>query len=153
MEITYRETTVADIDLLARLRLAFLAEFHATDDRDPNLLAAARDYFAAAVPRGDFIGFFAESDGQVVGVGGMVINRLPPSTTNFPGREAYIVNMYTHPAWRGRGIAARIVALLTERARQEKCRRAILRAVPQARPIYTRAGFDAAGSVMELKLQ
>jgi predicted GNAT family acetyltransferase len=52
------------------------------------------------------------------------------------------MNMYTVPAWRGRGIASSLLQHMLA----ANCRRVILHAAPRAVPIYLRAGFASSYS-------
>jgi GNAT superfamily N-acetyltransferase len=65
---------------------------------------------------------------------------------------AYIMNMYTLPRHRGRGIATELLARLVAHARQKDCARAFLHALANARSIYERAGFLPDDSEMRLDL-
>jgi GNAT superfamily N-acetyltransferase len=68
------------------------------------------------------------------------------------GREAYIMNMYTRPQWRGQGIATAIFRRLLEIARQKDCTRVALHALPPGRPIYEKEGFVVGDKEMRLDL-
>src|SRR3954447_20733157 len=112
-EIAYRLATVAEIDQLIRLRVAMQSE---VGHGDPSYWSALerelKPYFAISIPSGEFIAYVAEADGRIVGTSGMVFHQHPPSGGNLSGREAYIMNMYTLPEFRGRGIATELLRLL-----------------------------------------
>src|SRR4051794_2436412 len=120
-DLDIRFATAGDVESLVSLRVAFLAEVSGADTADAALLAALRRYFAAAVPAGEFVAAVAEHDGRVVASSGMVYHRHPPSPGNLAGCEAYVMNMYTLPAWRGRGLATALLARLVDVARAGGC--------------------------------
>lgn len=71
MDINYRRATLDDVDVLVAFRLRFLAD-RAGSERAPaeDILANhLRDYFREAMPRGAFIAWLAERDGDVVAYG------------------------------------------------------------------------------------
>src|ERR1044071_4150029 len=100
-----RLATLDDVDELVRLRLDFLAEVSSLKDGVDvgELGAAMRGYFARKMPSGEFLAWVAESEGAIVATSGVTIFERPPNGGNVAGLEAYLSNMYTLPAWRGRG--------------------------------------------------
>jgi len=64
-----------------------------------------------------------------------------------------MMNMYTLPAWRGRGIATALLRHLIQLARQTNCSRVSLHATPKAVPVYARLDFKSADAEMRLALQ
>lgn len=96
--------------------------------------------------------WLAECDGEIIGTSGLVFFQRPPSFNNITGCDAYIMNMYTLPAWRGRGVASTLLARVLEYVKTTGSRHVFLHATPQGRPIYLRAGFQESSEVMELSL-
>jgi len=72
------------------------------------------------------------ADGRVVGTG-----RLLP--------DGHIGRMAVLPGWRKRGVGARILNALMERARERGIKRIVLNAQTHAAPFYVRHGFVAFG--------
>jgi GNAT superfamily N-acetyltransferase len=152
-EITFRRADSADVPALIELRAAFLAEVAGSGPAEPALLPALSRYFSAAVPSGEFIAFLAVAGGRIIAASGLVFHRYPPSARNLQGLEAYVMNMYTLPAWRGKGIASALLWKLMEVARASNCSRVRLHALPKAQPIYARAGFASAEGEMQFDLR
>jgi GNAT superfamily N-acetyltransferase len=151
-EVTVRLATVADVPVLVQMRAAFLAEVMEANPADPALLEALEKYFSTAVPAGEFVAYLAVAEGQVVGTSGLVYHRHPPSPRNLTACEAYVMNMYTLPAWRGRGIAATLLDHLLVLAREHGCSRVALHAMAKATPLYQRAGFKPVHGEMRVEL-
>jgi GNAT superfamily N-acetyltransferase len=151
--VACRQATAADISSLVELRTAFLAEVAGADPKDPALMQALWRYFSQTIPNGEFIAFLALAGGHAVAASGLVYHRHPPSATNLEGREAYVLNMYTLPAWRGRGIASALLRELVAVARKSNCRRIRLHAFPRAVSLYARAEFVPVKDEMELILR
>lgn len=151
---TVRRATLADLDTIVDLRILFRRETSRDKNFDEEPLAAAtRRYAADKMPAGEFEVWLAEADGAVVGIGGMMLFERPPLDWNLEGREAYLMNMYTVPAWRGRGIGAALVGEMVEHARSVGVKRVWLHTTEGARSLYERAGFVAAPHQMELILR
>ena len=148
-----RLATATDVHSLDALRMAFLAEVSGADPADAALLAALRRYFAAAVPAGEFVAAVADHGGRVVASIGLAYHRLPPSPTNPAGCEPYVMNMYTLPAWRGRGPATALLGRSADVARGGGCCRVCPHTLPLARSVYARAGFVPGDGEMRLDLR
>src|SRR5262245_17401140 len=105
---TIRRATLDDLEALTRLRLALFRDMDELRDEHEtaDLAEAVRHFLATDLPTGRFIAWVVLDDaGTAIGCGGLVFVQKPPSMGNYSGREAYVMNMYTLPEWRGRGIA------------------------------------------------
>lgn len=130
----------------------FLAELTGCDPNDPAFLDAMSRYFAKKLEPGEFIAYVAVADGRVVATTGLIVRQNPPSAKNLEGREAFVLNVFTVPAFRGRGIATALLERTIAAAREARCGRVVLHAAEKAVPIYTRAGFVPVKSEMRLEL-
>ncbi|HEX5324642.1 MAG TPA: GNAT family N-acetyltransferase [Capsulimonadaceae bacterium] len=153
-EYHIRRATPADIPILAELRLDFLRETASFFKREVSaaLEKATRDYLSKAVPSGDFIAWLAEADGQVVATSGLVFFQRPPTPGSLSGLDAYVLNMYTLPDWRGKGIATALLKQIIEYVKTTPARRVSLRATDAGRAIYDKFGFRVSGDYMDLVL-
>ena len=142
-EMEIRRATASDIDQLARLRAKLLAEMGQCDaSHDTKELAnAARFYFRKSIPSGAFAAFVAVDDEKIVGMSGIVIHNNPPVFGNPEGREAYIMNMYTLPAYRRKGIATRLFEASLGFIKRKRINTVWLRASPFGKPLYRKYGF------------
>jgi ribosomal protein S18 acetylase RimI-like enzyme len=144
--VTIRQATVDDIPDLVRLRRMM---FESMGFDDPAKLdagdAAAADYFAKAIPSGEFLGWLAVTpEGEAVSTSGLVIDQHPPGPGNLSGKTGYIMNVVTHPAYRRRGLARRLVqAALASLNERGDIQRAELHATDMGRPLYEDLGFLA----------
>jgi GNAT superfamily N-acetyltransferase len=144
-EIAIRQATVDDIPDLVRLRRMM---FEAMGFDDPAKLdagdAAAVDYFAQAIPSGEFQGWLAVTpEGEAVSTSGLVIDQHPPGPGNLSGKTGYIMNVVTHPAYRRRGLARRLMQVTLAWLDELGIRRAELHATDMGRPLYESLGFAA----------
>lgn len=144
-EITVRQATVDDISDLVRLRRMM---FESMGFDDPAKLdagdAAAASYFAQAIPDGEFRGWLAITPaGEAVSTIGLVIDQHPPGPGNLSGKTGYIMNVVTHPAYRRRGLARRLMQVALAWLDERGIRRAELHATDMGRPLYEELGFAA----------
>ncbi len=136
-EWAVRRADVTDADSIARLRLAFVREFRGVDDEE-SLRSTVREYLEHALPAGEVAVWLAETDGLAVGTGAVTVyERMMMSGV---GREGYVLNMYTVPEWRQKGIGSAIVAAIVDHARSEQMQLALI-ATDAGRLIYERADF------------
>jgi GNAT superfamily N-acetyltransferase len=143
---------VQDVEALTRLRLELLDEAGELEGGpEPAVLAASiRQYLAASLPAERFLAWVAEADGAIVATSGLVLLEKPPSAGNPNGLEAYLMNMYTVPGWRGRGLATRLLAEVIAYVKTTPARRLSLHCTEAGRCIYLRAGFVESGNEMRL---
>jgi len=89
-------------------------------------------------------------EGRVVATSGLMLYRRPPTVGNLSGREGFLTNMYTMPAWRGRGLATALLAEVLAFVKNTGVHRIRLHATEAGRPVYLKAGFTSKTSAMEL---
>jgi GNAT superfamily N-acetyltransferase len=138
-----RKASVEDMDELIRLRLALLRttrEVETLKD-EAALVESTRRYFARTIPSGRFHAWVAEAEGRTVACSGLIPFERPPMPDTLASLEVYILNMYTEPGWRGRGIARALFTELIRFSRELDAGRVLLHATPDGRPLYEAMGF------------
>lgn len=150
--ITYRKATIEDIDDLIKLRITFIKEIMNIDhDHDDQLVGEAlKDYFNKTLKDNNFISWLAIEDDKIVGTSGLSFYTLPPSYKNVTGNVAYIMNMYTIPSYRGRGIATYLFEKIVLEAKSRGFKKICLHATEMGKPLYTKFGFKETSGEMEL---
>lgn len=138
-----RLATVSDAVLLGTMRIAMRCE---RETLPPPVDAAAFreaniDYFRNAIADGSYVGIIAEENNVPVGMGGICLHLHPPSYAVPNGKTACLLNMYTIPTARGRGVAGSILNALVEKARQLQCHKVFLNASDMGKPLYQKFGF------------
>ncbi|TMP95769.1 MAG: GNAT family N-acetyltransferase [Verrucomicrobia bacterium] len=123
-----RLATPVDADTIARHRARM---FQDMGEVPPNLFetfrAKSRDRLHDALARGEYIGWMAspENDSNIiVGGAGVHLQRTLPHPLSrsvlAEGRLGIIVNVFTEPEWRRRGIAEMLLRRIIEWARAER---------------------------------
>ena len=139
----FRRATVRDIPALVRHRVEMHRSMKAVPDRVAALIASSfRRHLRRALTRGEYLGWVAARDGEVVAGAGVVLRPLlPRPSAPRGGREAYVLNVFTEPGHRRRGLACRLVREILSWARREGAVRVSLHASDQGRPVYEALGF------------
>lgn len=151
MDLIYKRATVEDIDLLTETRVEVLrAANQLSADID---MSQVRDqsgaYYRQALADNSHIAYLVFQGDKVVGTGGVSFFRVMPTYHNPSGYKAYIMNIYTHPACRRRGIAYQTLDLLVNASQERGITAISLEATDMGRPLYEKYGFAAMNSEME----
>ena len=152
MNIEYRWASLEMLDTLVSTRIEVLRAANRLDAGADlsEVEAQSRRYYREALADGSHAGLLAYDGEQFVGAGGISYYRVMPTVHNPSGEKAYVMNMYVRPAYRRRGIAAHMLALLTAHARRRGICQISLEATEAGRPLYERFGFVPMESEMEL---
>ena len=138
-----RQANINDLDELVQLRIDLMREVGSLKEGvdEAALETATRRYFVEKLPKGGFLAWVAEADGRVVGISGLILFDRPPTADNLSGLEGYVLNMYTMPEWRGKGIGTALLNEIIKFAKTTDARRLRLHATPAGRPVYEKALF------------
>lgn len=148
-DIELRRAGAGDAALLTELRKTVLLDANklpaGTDlsGMDAALLA----YFSDETKHTTFLALQGDA---VVGVGSADYHTEMPTCANPSGKCAFLMNVYTAPGHRRRGIAARIVEKLVEDARARGVGSILLEATREGAPLYRKLGFVEAKGYMRL---
>jgi GNAT superfamily N-acetyltransferase len=118
-----------------------------------SLRAAAETALAGALARGQCVGWLLTPDGEpgmVVAGAGVQLRDVLPHPVDIggeagvaAGRHGIVLNVFTEPAWRRRGLAKLLMRHVLEWARAQRLDRLVLHASAEARALYERLGFVA----------
>ena len=147
-----RRATAADSEVVVRLRVAFLREIAAAERRPfpESIESSTRDYVRRTLGSGDLRVWFAEADGRVAGCCALILFDRPPSFGNPAGLAAYLLNVYTLPEFRRKGIASRLVEEALRHARELGAGRMFLHTSAAGRALYEKVGFKVKDNEMDL---
>lgn len=153
--IEYRKAALGDMDELVRLRIEFLKEAQniESDSNDADVRKALENYLDGAMKNNAFIAWVAVDDNRIVATSGLCFLTVPPTYKNPEGTVAYIMNMYTRPDYRNRGIANGLFEKTLDEAKNLGYRHFSLHATEKGRPLYARHGFTSSGDEMVFKLE
>jgi len=146
-----RRATQADIPALVSLRMGLFCEVGELSDplADLDLWQATSAYFSTTQADDSARSWVAEVGDEVVASGTLALFVRPPYPGNLSGREAYLLNMYTLPAYRKQGMASALLDAMVAHASAEQLGKVWLHASEQGRPLYERMGFVANPACLE----
>ncbi|MFW9971023.1 MAG: GNAT family N-acetyltransferase [Candidatus Odinarchaeota archaeon] len=138
-----RKATLNDLEKLIDFRVKFLEEIQTPpSDMDMEIFRnELKDYLLDKIPCNEFIAWLAESDNEVIATSGLSFLQKPPHFINITGKFAYIMNMYTIPKWRRKGIASALLEKLLEEIKKKGIQSVTLHATQDGRPLYENYGF------------
>lgn len=151
MNLRYRKADVSDIDILTSTRIEVLrAANRLSDDVDmDNVRVASYEYYRKALNDNSHTAYLVLDDDVFVGAGAISYYQVMPTYHNPSGIKGYIMNMYTKPDYRRKGIAFRTLELLVEDARYRGVSAISLEATEMGRPLYEKFGFISSKDEME----
>lgn len=148
----YKKATLDDIDELVRTRTIVLrAANKLSEDVDMSEVEQeSYAYYNKALETGEHIAYLVYDGGTFIGAGGVSFYQVMPTYHNSSGKKAYIMNMYTAPEYRRRGIALHTLDLLVKDAKEQGVLQIALEATDMGRPLYEKYGFVRMKDEMEL---
>jgi GNAT superfamily N-acetyltransferase len=112
------------------------------------LRAKARARLKKWLDSGDYVGWLATPADQpemVVGGAGVQLQPILPRPVNpstvGEGRQGTVVNVFTEPQWRRRGVAGLLMKEIITWSKDEHLDRLLLHASDEGRSVYERLGF------------
>jgi len=142
-KIRVREITVGEVDLLTTYRLAYLTEMQGerNEEYQQKLKSELNQYFSDALAEDRFFAFLAEQESEILSFGAMVIKKIPGDFNQSSYLEGDILNMYTVPFARRKGISAIILQELVNEAHNRGISKISLHTSKDGEKLYRKFGF------------
>ena len=154
--LVYRKLCPDDRDLFIRLRLDFINEFHKDVDETEKekLKTSLQNYFDRHIKNDGFIGIICEYDQKIISVAYLIIDEWPPNRKFINGKIGTLLNVYTYPEYRKKGIATDVIKRIIEEAKKQNVSIIDLLATEDGESVYKKLGFlENEDKSMRLKLQ
>jgi len=145
-----RRATLADVGTIAHHRVAMFRDMGELEEGGADALhQATLAFLRRLMPAGEYVGWLAsplDRPTEVVAGAGAQVRALLPrpvgdGQTLRTGPEAIVVNVYTEPAWRRRGVARTLMEHVIAWAREQAMGRLVLHASKDGRALYEQLGF------------
>ena len=148
----FKKASIKDIDILTKTRIEVLrAANELSDDADMSLVGQeSYDYYKQCFAKDIHVAYLVYYKEEFVSCGGVSFYTVMPTYHNASGKKAYIMNMYTRPEYRRRGIAIKTLDLLVQEAKSRDITQILLQATSIGRKLYERYGFVAIEDEMGL---
>lgn len=154
-DIKIRETGPSEIALLIKYRISYLTEMQG--ERAPEYISELESnlqkYFTEALSEKRIFAYIATIDEKPVSFGAMVIKKIPGDFNKPFYLEGDILNMYTIPEARRRGISSVVLEHLIAGARERGISKISLHTSKYGEKLYRKYGFtEAVYPILELPL-
>ncbi len=148
-----RTATVSDLDTIMRHRRRMYYDMGFVEETDLDAMeSTTAPFIKAGLENGSYRGWLMVTPDGVVAGGGVMIVPLPSSPSDPSPRRAKILNMYTEPEYRGRGLATSIIEAMVEWCREQGFGWVTLHASDAGRHLYEKVGFKPTNEMrLELK--
>jgi GNAT superfamily N-acetyltransferase len=142
-DIVIREATTLDIPEILRHRRGMYEDMDYKDsDALAAMISATAPYLAKAVAEGSFRTWLALLDGRPVASGSVLISPWPSHPYDGQCKRATILNVYTSPEHRRKGIARRLMRTMIEWCKTEQFAAVYLHASKDGGSLYEQLGFE-----------
>lgn len=143
-EIHYINADESDAYLLADYRIEFLEEYWGKQKKEDadKLRNNLVKYFSESIKNKSYICWLAKEKEKVVGIGGITLRNQPGNFKNPTGKVGYILNMYTVPSHRCKGIGMHILNKLISSAKERGYFMFELHATIEGKRLYQKNGFQ-----------
>jgi GNAT superfamily N-acetyltransferase len=154
-EFVLRAATVEDAGIIAQHRALMWRDMgELPNELWDELVAAAEAQLRTGLANGDYVGWLAAPGAQpehiIAGAGVTLRKSLPsPRRKNgitigvAHGRLGLVINVFTEPEWRRRGVARLLLQRIVNWSREQQLDRLVLHASDAGRPLYEQLGFVA----------
>lgn len=142
-KLTVRQAEVGDIPAMIAMRLALFQDLgYLPPDADTTeVVRANQAYLSRKLQSDEFVGWLAEYEGRAVATASLVVLEKMPTAANLTGLEAYLMGVYTAPAFRRMGAGELLVRQAIAYTQERGIPRLSLHASDHGRPLYERLGF------------
>jgi GNAT superfamily N-acetyltransferase len=144
IEIEFKKVGIEHLEILVDLRIEFIKDIHPEIDLQllNKIQKATLIYFTDLLNNNSYIGFIGtNNNGEVVCTAGLLIYYLPPLKDENYRKIGHVLNFYTKPAYRKRGVGLKLMNYIKDTATHEKIHRLVLNSTKIGYSVYKKAGF------------
>ena len=153
---TVRRASMADADALVSHRIKMFEDMDVLsrpDEKTEPLARAFRAWLERAMAEGTYVAWIVEAShpgeaAEIVSGGGATLIPWPPGPRYLGTRLAFVYNVYTEPAHRGRGLARKVMDAIHEFCRADGIGSIALNASTFGQPLYESLGYRITDSPM-----
>jgi len=142
--VVFRKLNENDRDLFVSLRIIFLKDCFNDKLNDTNkeqIENSLKIYFDEHIRKNDFIGIVGEYNGNIVSTAYLFIFDYPVNPNLINGKVGRLLNVYTFPEYRKKGIAKILIEEIIKEAKSIGVNRINLNATEAGYNLYKILGF------------
>jgi GNAT superfamily N-acetyltransferase len=153
-EITIREAVPQDLETILHQRRSMFRDMgEGSVEQLDRMVEMARPWVARVLADGTYRHWLAvDASGCVAGGGGVLLSPWPANPFDACTERAIILNVYTEPEFRRRGVARQVMGAILGEIKAYGLRGANLHASDEGRRLYEELGFKATNE-MRLKFE
>ena len=154
-KIQIREIGLSEVELLTNYRMAYLTEMQGERSEEFRIQLGEEltQYFSLALAEDRLFAFLAEQDCEPLSFGAMILKKIPGDFNQTSYLEGDILNMYTVPFARRKGISALILERLIKEAGRRGVSKISLHTSTDGEKLYRKFEFrEPVYPVLELCL-
>ena len=143
LEITIREAGEDDLETILHHRRSMFRDMgEGTVEELARMVEVARPWLKKALADGGYRHWLAiDGTGRVAGGGGILLSTWPANPHDPCVERAVILNVYTEPEFRRRGVARQIMEVILSWVKARGLRSVNLHASAEGRHLYEALGF------------
>jgi ribosomal protein S18 acetylase RimI-like enzyme len=144
MEIEFKKVGIEYLETLVDLRIEFIKDIHPKVDFQllEKIQKATFAYFNDLFRNNSYIGFIGvNNNAEAICTAGLLIYYLPPLNNENYRKIGHVLNFYTKPAYRKKGIGLKLMNYIKGIAADEKINRLVLNSTKMGFSMYKKAGF------------
>jgi GNAT superfamily N-acetyltransferase len=149
--MTIRPATleVSDLDAIIHHRRAMFLDMGYSDERALDaMIAGFRPWLRGKMEAGEYLAWFALAPDSSIAAGlGLWLMDWPPHMVAAGPWRGNVLNVYTEPAHRRRGMARALMHIALEWCANNRVGAVILHASPEGRALYESLGFTPANEM------
>lgn len=159
MQFDIRPATIDDAEVIARHRARMFQEMGMVPEKAfASFCSKSTECIAEALRGGEYIGWLASPIGKskkIIAGAGVQVRQVMPHPLGdsrgvvaiVSGRQGIILNVFTEPPWRRRGLARLLMRRIIAWAGQERLDELVLHASDEGRLLYEQLGFIASSEM------
>jgi len=150
--ITYKKSTIDDLDVLIQIRLEMLKIVNSLPEDyvfSPVLISETKKYYT----QGNQTTVLAFDGEKAIGCATLSYIYIMPTFSHPTGNRSHLMNVYTNSNYRRQGIGAVMVKMLIDEAREKGVTEISLDATQMGQPLYKALGFTENDSAMVLEMK
>lgn len=146
----FRQARGDDLEVVLKARIELVSLLGPIPDM-PAFCESSRRYLLKHLGGHDLIVALAIDNGLLAACAMAYIYDGPPSRSNCD-KNARLVNVFTRPQYRRRGLATQLIRLIEEELPRRGVKTLLLEYTDEGLPLYQRLGFEPLTRQMQLKL-